>query len=84
LPEYLALKKINIQGLMTIPAPVESSSDPRLPLQRLRSLRDRLQTQDNPLKTLSMGMSGDLEDAICEGATIVRIGTALFGPRQYT
>ncbi|MES9927236.1 MAG: YggS family pyridoxal phosphate-dependent enzyme, partial [Candidatus Thiodiazotropha sp. 6PDIVS] len=69
--------------LMTIPAPVESKSDPRLPLEQLRMLRDQLSTQEKPLGTLSMGMSNDLEDAICEGATIVRIGTAIFGPRQY-
>ncbi|MET0007651.1 MAG: YggS family pyridoxal phosphate-dependent enzyme [Candidatus Thiodiazotropha sp. 6PLUC9] len=83
LPEYQALDKIQIQGLMTIPAPVEDNSDPRQPFQLLRTLRDQLSTKEKPLSTLSMGMSNDLEDAICEGATIVRIGTAIFGPRQY-
>ncbi|MEW8259191.1 MAG: YggS family pyridoxal phosphate-dependent enzyme, partial [Candidatus Thiodiazotropha taylori] len=47
-------------------------------------LREQLKTADNPLNTLSMGMSDDLEDAICEGSTIVRIGTAIFGPRNYS
>ena len=83
LPDYLALEKIRIQGLMTIPAPVSEDSDPRASLRLLRRLRDRLTSQNNPLSTLSMGMSNDLEEAICEGATIVRIGTAIFGPRQY-
>lgn len=83
LPAYQNLEKIIVQGLMTIPAPVESSPDPRQSLQSLRTLRDRLSTLEHPLTTLSMGMSNDLEDAICEGATIVRIGTAIFGPRHY-
>ena len=48
----------------------------------LRALRDRLATPALPLTTLSMGMSADLEAAIAEGATLVRIGTAIFGPRS--
>jgi pyridoxal phosphate enzyme (YggS family) len=83
LPAYLDLDNIHVRGLMTIPAPAESTSDPSSSLRLLRQLRDRLSTPEAPLETLSMGMSGDLEEAICEGATIVRIGTAIFGPRQY-
>ncbi len=49
---------------------------------RLRTLAERLQAQGLGLDTLSMGMSADLEAAIAEGATIVRVGTALFGPRE--
>jgi pyridoxal phosphate enzyme (YggS family) len=83
LPAYLELDNINIRGLMTIPAPAANSSDPSSSLRLLRQLRDNLSSPEAPLETLSMGMSGDLEEAICEGATIVRIGTAIFGPRQY-
>ena len=52
-------------------------------LTALRKLRDRLARPELPLQTLSMGMSADLEAAVAEGATIVRIGTAIFGPRNY-
>ena len=83
LPAYRDLANLRVCGLMTIPAPVQESGDPNRPLRRLRQLRDQLRTPDTPLETLSMGMSDDLEAAICEGATIVRIGTAIFGPRQY-
>jgi pyridoxal phosphate enzyme (YggS family) len=75
--------RLRLRGLMTIPAPAESEAM-RLPFQRLRELRDGMATADRPLETLSMGMSDDLEAAIMEGATIVRIGTAIFGPRNYT
>ncbi|HEC15873.1 MAG TPA: YggS family pyridoxal phosphate-dependent enzyme [Sedimenticola sp.] len=75
------LPRLNLCGLMTLPAPAETLEQQRLPFRRLRELRDRLATPALPLATLSMGMSGDLEAAIAEGATIVRIGTAIFGPR---
>ena len=83
LPAYQELANIRVCGLMTIPAPTQESGDPRQPLRLLRQLRDQLRSHDTPLETLSMGMSDDLEAAIREGATIVRIGTAIFGPRQY-
>ncbi|MCG8489169.1 MAG: YggS family pyridoxal phosphate-dependent enzyme [Chromatiales bacterium] len=83
LPDYQQLEGIRVRGLMTIPAPVAESEDPKQSLKLLNTLRDQLKTADNPLNTLSMGMSDDLEDAICEGSTIVRIGTAIFGPRNY-
>jgi pyridoxal phosphate enzyme (YggS family) len=83
LPAYQALEKIKVRGLMTIPAPVAETEDPSQSLKLLHSLREQLKSADNPLDTLSMGMSNDLEEAICEGSTIVRIGTALFGPRNY-
>ncbi|MCU7935616.1 MAG: YggS family pyridoxal phosphate-dependent enzyme [Candidatus Thiodiazotropha sp. (ex Dulcina madagascariensis)] len=83
LPAYAALPNIRVRGLMTIPAPVGGESARRHPFQQLRILRDRLRTDRLPLDTLSMGMSDDLEAAIAEGATLVRIGTAIFGPRQY-
>jgi pyridoxal phosphate enzyme (YggS family) len=75
------LPRLRLRGLMTIPAPVEDEQQQRIPFRRLRELRDALNTQGHTLDTLSMGMSGDLEAAIAEGATLVRIGTAIFGPR---
>ena len=82
LDDYLQLPNLRVRGLMTIPAPAEGE-DQRLPFQLLRQLRDRLATPEHPLETLSMGMSNDLEAAVAEGATMVRIGTAIFGPRAY-
>lgn len=83
--EVASLKNIRLRGLMAIPA---SDADPqrqRIPFAQLRLLLQSLQQQlpNTPLDTLSMGMSGDMDAAIHEGATIVRIGTALFGPRDY-
>ncbi len=78
LPELLALPGLDIRGLMTIP-PVEG--DPRPHFAALRQLRDRLATPAYPLPELSMGMSGDFAAAIAEGATIVRVGSAIFGGR---
>jgi pyridoxal phosphate enzyme (YggS family) len=72
---------IRLHGLMTLPARATSLAKQRRPFAELRALRDRLATPEQPLQTLSMGMSDDLEAAIAEGATIVRIGTAVFGPR---
>ncbi|MET0068197.1 MAG: YggS family pyridoxal phosphate-dependent enzyme [Candidatus Thiodiazotropha sp.] len=83
LPAYQALENLRVRGLMTIPAPLQPGDDPRRPFRQLRELRDRLRTPELPLETLSMGMSDDLEAAVCEGAGILRIGTAIFGPRQY-
>lgn len=79
-----ALPGLRLRGLMAIPEP---SDDSRLQHSRfalLRQLRDRLNAEGLGLDTLSMGMSEDLEAAIMEGATIVRIGTAIFGKRDYT
>lgn len=78
-----ALPRLCLRGLMAIPEP---SADSRLQRSRfalLRQLRDRLNAEGLRLDTLSMGMSHDLEAAIMEGATIVRIGTAIFGRREY-
>jgi uncharacterized pyridoxal phosphate-containing UPF0001 family protein len=80
--DYAALPNLRLRGLMTIPAPAAGERQHH-PFELLRRLRDRLATPDHPLETLSMGMSDDLEAAIAEGATIVRIGTAIFGPRTY-
>ncbi|MBK1716215.1 YggS family pyridoxal phosphate-dependent enzyme [Thiocystis violacea] len=78
-----ALPGLRPRGLMTLPAPADDEASQRLPFQALRALRDRLATPERPLDCLSMGMSDDLEAAILEGATQVRIGTAVFGARPY-
>lgn len=75
------LPQLRLRGLMAIPAPCENPAEQRQPLARLRELRDTLNMHGLKLDTLSMGMSDDLEAAILEGSTLVRIGTALFGPR---
>jgi hypothetical protein len=81
--ELLALDRLQIEGLMTIApfAPEAESSRPHFVA--LRELRDRLQTEHRlPLPRLSMGMSGDYAVAVEEGATLVRVGTAIFGTRS--
>jgi PLP dependent protein len=75
------LPGLRVRGLMTLPAPSEDETEQRRPFRALRELRDRLATPECPLEVLSMGMSDDLEAAILEGATQVRIGTAVFGAR---
>lgn len=75
------LPKLRLRGLMILPAPGDDFSRQRSAFRTLRNLRERLQSLECPLDTLSMGMSSDLEAAIAEGATLVRVGTAIFGPR---
>ena len=76
-----ALPRLTLRGLMAIPEPAADFEAQRRPHRALRELLDALRTQGLALDTLSMGMSGDLEAAIAEGATIVRVGTAIFGAR---
>ncbi len=76
------IEGIHIEGLMTLPAPTDDFDAQRGAFAHLRTLRDQVAQTGLPLATLSMGMSDDLEAAIAEGASIVRVGTALFGPRQ--
>lgn len=76
-----ALPNLRLRGLMAIPEPATEEAAQRRPFRALRELFDRLRARGLELDTLSMGMSDDLEAAILEGATIVRVGTALFGPR---
>jgi pyridoxal phosphate enzyme (YggS family) len=79
-----ALKRIEIHGLMTVPPYSQNPERSRPFFQQLRELKIKCeQILGAPLPHLSMGMSGDFEIAIEEGATIVRVGTALFGPRSY-
>jgi hypothetical protein len=78
------LKNVSVKGLMTMPPFSDDPEDSRPYFRKLRSLRDRLARMKIPgisQEDLSMGMSGDFEVAIEEGATLVRIGTAVFGPR---
>ena len=72
-----ALPRVQLRGLMSIPEPGAGAA----PHRELRHLLQALQDQGLALDTLSMGMSGDLEAAVAEGATLVRIGTAIFGAR---
>ena len=78
-----ALPHLQLRGLMAIPEPADTPEAQRRPLRQLRELYDSLRAAGLPLDTLSMGMTHDLEAAIAEGATIVRIGTAIFGERNY-
>ncbi|HMQ12125.1 MAG TPA: YggS family pyridoxal phosphate-dependent enzyme [Candidatus Competibacter phosphatis] len=75
------LPRLRLRGLMAIPAPAAEFTVQRRPFAQLRKLRERLADAGLVLDTLSAGMSDDLEAAIAEGATLVRIGTALFGSR---
>ncbi len=73
--------RVRLAGLMSIPEPAPDAAAQRAAHRRLRELRDALRDRGLDLPTLSMGMSADLEAAIAEGSTIVRVGTALFGAR---
>lgn len=76
------LKNLHVKGLMTMPPYSENPEDSRPYFRRLRELLEEANRKGFPLKELSMGMSGDFEIAIEEGATMVRIGTAIFGERK--
>ncbi len=77
----LAPGQLRLRGLMSIPEPTDDAGQQRAAHRRLRELLEALRQQGLVLDTLSMGMSADLEAAIAEGSTIVRIGTAIFGAR---
>ena len=76
-----ALPSLQLRGLMAIPAPAPEMASQRAAFRQVREAFDALRARGHALDTLSMGMSADLEAAILEGATIVRVGTALFGER---
>ena len=83
LEELLALDRLQIEGLMCIPPPGPRAEDSRKYFITLRDLRDAVQAEGRvPLPQLSMGMSGDYAVAVEEGATLVRVGTAIFGERR--
>ncbi len=76
-----ALPRLRLRGLMTLPAPMQSEAQARAAFAQLKCLFQSVRADGLALDTLSMGMSDDLEAAIAEGATLIRIGSALFGAR---
>jgi pyridoxal phosphate enzyme (YggS family) len=76
-----ALPRLRLRGLMAIPEPAQGFAAQRAPHRALRTLFQALVAQGLALDTLSMGMSDDLEAAVAEGSTLVRVGTAIFGAR---
>ncbi|HET7773130.1 MAG TPA: YggS family pyridoxal phosphate-dependent enzyme [Burkholderiaceae bacterium] len=76
-----ALPRVQLRGLMCIPDPARPADQRRAPFARLRMLLADLNAAGLAVDTLSMGMSDDLEDAVAEGATLVRVGSAIFGAR---
>ena len=78
-----ALPNLTLRGLMAIPEPAVEFEQQRAAFARLRTLYEQLRTGGLALDTLSMGMSADMRAAIFEGATIVRVGSAIFGARNY-
>lgn len=81
--QVAALPKLRLRGLMAIPEATKDEAQQRAAFARLRTLFESLRADGLALDTLSMGMSGDLAAAVAEGATIVRIGSAIFGARHY-
>jgi len=77
-----ALPRLRLRGLMAIPEPAGDLAAQRVPHRALRELLEQLRASGLALDTLSMGMSADLEAAILEGATLVRVGSAIFGARS--
>ncbi len=77
-----ALPRLRLRGLMAIPEPTPDAALQRRRFALLRGLLQVLQADDRGVDTLSMGMSDDLEAAVAEGSTLVRVGTAIFGKRQ--
>ena len=78
-----ALPNLRLRGLMAIPEPQEDPERQREPFARLRELAQAIVKSGIQMDTLSMGMSGDMRAAVMEGATIVRVGSAIFGARHY-
>jgi hypothetical protein len=76
-----ALPRLRVRGIMGIPAPAAELAEQRLQFRRLRECLEQCVAAGLPMDTLSMGMSADLEAAIAEGSTQVRVGTAIFGAR---
>lgn len=81
--QVAALPKLRLRGLMAIPEATSDEAQQRAAFARLRTLFESLRADGLALDTLSMGMSGDLAAAVAEGATIVRVGSAIFGARHY-
>jgi pyridoxal phosphate enzyme (YggS family) len=80
--EVIALPRLQLRGLMAIPAPSNDPTAQRAAFAELRLALEKMQALAPAMDTLSMGMSDDLEAAIAEGSTIVRVGTGIFGSRN--
>lgn len=78
------LPNLKLRGLMAIPAPAESEEEQLKPLRAMRKLFDELKSEGFEIDTLSMGMSADMEAAVKAGSTMVRVGSAIFGARDYS
>ncbi len=78
------MPRLKLRGFMAIPEPMPDAERQRARFRMLAELRDAARQQGLHLDTLSMGMSADLEAAVMEGATLVRVGTAIFGARHYS
>ena len=78
------LPRLRLRGLMAIPEPQSEPALQRAAFAQLRELYEQLRAEGLPLDTLSMGMSADLQAAVLEGATIVRVGSAIIGARDYS
>ena len=76
------LPRLKLRGLMAIPAPRQDFRQQRATFSKMHTLLNQLNNTGLQIETLSMGMSGDFEAAVAEGTTMVRIGTAIFGPRK--
>jgi pyridoxal phosphate enzyme (YggS family) len=81
--EVVQLPNLRLRGLMAIPEPQDDPEQQRIPFARLRALAQDILDAGIFVDTLSMGMSGDMRAAILEGASIVRVGSAIFGARNY-
>lgn len=79
--QVIKLPKLRLRGLMAIPAATSDYQEQRQAFNQLQTLLSELQKQHPEVDTLSMGMSGDLEAAVVEGSTMVRVGTDIFGAR---
>ena len=82
--QVASLPRVKLRGLMAIPAPTDDFSQQRQAFAQLREVFEQLNRDGLPLDTLSIGMSHDLEAAIAEGASMVRVGSAIFGERSKT
>ena len=80
--QVAGLQRLTLRGLMAVPEPARDSEQQRRQLRLLRELKEGLAERGFALDTLSMGMSDDLEAAVAEGATMVRVGRAIFGERR--
>lgn len=78
------LPNLKLRGLMAIPKPESEPEQQKIALRKMQQLFNRLQTEFDGIDTLSMGMSDDMQAAIECGSTMVRIGTAIFGARDYS